>query len=89
MKNQLTSQMHDYNLLSFLMQKESWSTQILDAIDWNASDRALRRLSKNRQMNVLNLFIIIDIPVQDMLGFMEENAHAVSVKKPKRTGDTS
>jgi hypothetical protein len=34
------------------MQKESWSTQIFDAIDWNATERALRRLSKNRQMNV-------------------------------------
>jgi hypothetical protein len=47
MKNQLTSQMHDGNLRSFLMQKESWSPQTFDAIDWNASDRALRRLSKN------------------------------------------
>jgi hypothetical protein len=55
MKNQLTSQMHDDNLRSFLMQKESWSTQIFDAIDWNFSERALRRLSKNRQMNVVKL----------------------------------
>jgi hypothetical protein len=55
MKNQLTSQMHDDNLRSFLMQKESWSTQIFDAIDWNASERSLRRLSKNRQMNVVKL----------------------------------
>jgi hypothetical protein len=47
MKNQLTSQMHDDNLRSFLMQKESWSIQIFDAIDWNSSERALRRLSKN------------------------------------------
>jgi hypothetical protein len=55
MKNQLTSQMHDDNLRSFLMQKESWSTQTFDAINWNASERALRRLSKNRQMNVVKL----------------------------------
>jgi hypothetical protein len=55
MNNQLTSQMHDDNLRSFLMQKESWSTQIFDAIDWNSSERALRRLSKNRQMNVVKL----------------------------------
>jgi hypothetical protein len=27
------------------------------------------------------------MPVQDMSGFMEENAHVVSVMKPKRTGD--
>jgi hypothetical protein len=47
MKNKTTSQMHDDNLRSFLMKKESWSTQILDAIDWNDSERALRRLSKN------------------------------------------
>jgi hypothetical protein len=56
MKNQLTSQMDDGNLCSFLMQKESWSPQTFDAIDWNASERALRRLSKNRQMNVVKLF---------------------------------
>jgi hypothetical protein len=55
MKNQLTSQMHDDNLRSFLMQKESCSTQIFDAIDWNSSERALRRLSKNQQMNVVKL----------------------------------
>jgi hypothetical protein len=55
MKNQLTSQMHDDNMRSFLMQKESWSSQIFDAINWNSSERALRRLSKNRQMNVIKL----------------------------------
>jgi hypothetical protein len=55
MKNQLTSQMYDDNMRSFLMQKESWSTQIFDAIDWNSSERALRRLSKNQQMNVVKL----------------------------------
>jgi hypothetical protein len=55
MKNQLTSQMHDGNLSSFMMQKESSSTQTFDAIDWNASERALGRLSKNRQMNVVKL----------------------------------
>jgi hypothetical protein len=55
MKNQLTSQMHDNNMPSFLMQKESWSSQIFDAIDWNSSERDLRRLSKNRQMNVVKL----------------------------------
>jgi hypothetical protein len=56
MKNQLTSQMHDDNLCSFLMQKESWSTQIFNAIDWKSSERALRRLSNNRQMNVVKLW---------------------------------
>jgi hypothetical protein len=54
-KNQLTSQMHNDNLRSFLMQKESWSTHIFNAINWNSSERALRRLSKNRQMNVVKL----------------------------------
>jgi hypothetical protein len=48
MKNQLISQMHDNNMRSFLMQKESWSSQTFDAIDWHSSERALRRLSKNR-----------------------------------------
>jgi hypothetical protein len=33
MKNKLTSQMHDDNLRSFLIQKESWSIQIFDSID--------------------------------------------------------
>jgi hypothetical protein len=47
MKNQLTSQTHDDNMRSFLMQKESWSSQIFDTIDWNSSEQALRRLSKN------------------------------------------
>jgi hypothetical protein len=55
MKNQLTSQMYDDNMRSFLMQKESWSSQIFNAIDWKSSERALRRLSKNRQMNVVKL----------------------------------
>jgi hypothetical protein len=55
MNNQLISQVHDDNMRSLLMQKESWSIQIFDAIDWNSSERTLRRLSKNRQMNVVKL----------------------------------
>jgi hypothetical protein len=55
MKNQLTSQMHDNNMRSLLIQKESWSSQIFDAIDWHSSERALRWLSKNRQLNVIKL----------------------------------
>jgi hypothetical protein len=47
MEKQLTSQMHDDNMRSLLIQKESWSTQTFDAIDWHSSERALRRLSKN------------------------------------------
>jgi hypothetical protein len=35
-----------------------------------------------------NFATLTGIPVQDMLSSMEETAHAVSVKKPKRTGDT-
>jgi hypothetical protein len=35
-----------------------------------------------------NFATITGIPVQDMLSSMEEIAHAVSVKKPKRTGET-
>jgi hypothetical protein len=54
-KIQLTSQMHANNMRSFLMKKESWSSQTFDAIDWHSSERALRRLSKNRQMNVVKL----------------------------------
>jgi hypothetical protein len=55
MKNQLTSQMHDDNMRSFFMQQESWHSQIFDDIDWHASERALRRLSKTQQMNVVKL----------------------------------
>jgi hypothetical protein len=55
MKNQLTSQMHDDNMRSFLIQKESWSSQTFNAIDWHSIERALRWLSKNRQMNVVKL----------------------------------
>jgi hypothetical protein len=55
MKNQLTSQMHEDNMRSFLMQKESCSSQIFNDIDWNSSERVLRRLSKNRQTNVVKL----------------------------------
>jgi hypothetical protein len=47
--------MHDDDLCSLLMQKESWYPQTFNAIDWNASERALRRLSKNCQMNVVKL----------------------------------
>jgi hypothetical protein len=89
MKNKITSQMHDDNMRSFLMKKESWSSQTFDAIDWHSSERALRRLSKNRQMNVVKLCHNIGTPVQDMSDFMEENAHAVSTRKPKRIGDKS
>jgi hypothetical protein len=48
--------MHEGKLRSFLMQKESWYPQIFNAIDCNASEGAIRRLSKNRQMNVVKRF---------------------------------
>jgi hypothetical protein len=35
--------------------KMIYDTQTFNAIDWNASEQALRRLSKNRQMNVVKL----------------------------------
>jgi hypothetical protein len=35
-----------------------------------------------------NFATFTGITVHDMLSSMEETAHAVSVKKPKRTGDT-
>jgi hypothetical protein len=55
MNNQLTSHMQDDNIRSFLIQKESWSSQIFNAIDWLSSEQALRQLSKNRQMSVVKL----------------------------------
>jgi hypothetical protein len=39
MKNQLISHMHDDDLNSFLMQKESWYPRTFEAIDCNASER--------------------------------------------------
>jgi hypothetical protein len=54
-KNQLTSKMFDGNHRAFLMQKESWSPETFDAINWNDTKRDLKRLSKNRQMNVIKL----------------------------------
>jgi predicted SnoaL-like aldol condensation-catalyzing enzyme len=53
MKTQLTSQMHDDDLRTFLVTKETWSPQTFDSIDWYAIDLALRRLSKNHQMKVV------------------------------------
>jgi hypothetical protein len=84
-KNQFTSQMHNGNLRSFLMQKESCSTQNFDTINWNASERAFRQLSKNHQMNVVKL---CKNYWHTGSSYMEETAYAVYVKKPKRTGDT-
>jgi hypothetical protein len=55
MKTQLISQMHDDDLRTFLMTKETWSPQTFNSIDWHASKLALRRLSKNHQMNVVKL----------------------------------
>jgi hypothetical protein len=55
MKNQLTSQMHDDDLRTFLLMKETWSPQTFNSIDWHASKLALKCLSKNCQMNVVKL----------------------------------
>jgi hypothetical protein len=55
MRAQLTSRMHDDDLRVFLMTKETWLPWTFDFIDWNASELALRQLSKNRQMNVIKL----------------------------------
>jgi hypothetical protein len=52
---QLTSQMNDDDIRTFLMTKETWSLQTFDSIDWHASELALRCVSKNRQMNVVKL----------------------------------
>jgi hypothetical protein len=54
-KTQLTSQIHDNYLRTFLMMKDTWSPQTCDYIDWHASELALRRLSKNRQMTVVKI----------------------------------
>jgi hypothetical protein len=52
---QLTSQIHDDDLHTFLMTKETCPPQRFDSIDWHATELALRRLLKNHQMNVVKL----------------------------------
>jgi hypothetical protein len=42
-KTQLTSHMHDDDLHTFLMMKETWSPQTFDCIDWHDIELALRR----------------------------------------------
>jgi hypothetical protein len=55
MKTQLTTQIHDYDLRTFLVTKATWSLQTFDSIDWRASKLAIRRLSKNCQMNAVKI----------------------------------
>jgi hypothetical protein len=43
--------MHDDDLRTFLMMKETWYPQTFNSIDWHVSELSIRRLSKNRQMN--------------------------------------
>jgi hypothetical protein len=55
MKNQLTSQMHDDDLHTFLMMKETCPPKTIDNIERHANELAFRCLSKNCQMNVMKL----------------------------------
>jgi hypothetical protein len=55
MKTQLTSHMHDDDLHTLLLTKDTCSPYIFDSIDCHASELALRRLSHNCQMNVIKL----------------------------------
>jgi hypothetical protein len=84
MKNQLTSQIHDDDLHTFRMTKETWYTHTFNSIDLHASALALRRLSKNRQMNTLTGThgITIRLPT-------EETVHTAPIRTPKKIGDTS
>jgi hypothetical protein len=55
MKAQLISQIHDGNLCIFIMEKEAFSIHTFDSIDGHAGELALKRPSKNWQMNVFKL----------------------------------
>jgi hypothetical protein len=55
MKTQVTSQMHDNDLRTFLTMKDTCSPQTFDSIDWHTSELPHIRLSKNRQMNFVKL----------------------------------
>jgi hypothetical protein len=55
MKAHITAKIHDDDLYDFLLKKETWIPRIFNSVDWCTSELALRRLSKNRQMNVIKL----------------------------------
>jgi hypothetical protein len=49
MKEQLQKQVHDSTLRKFLIEKEIWTGQQLDGLDWKTYDAAFKRMGKSRQ----------------------------------------
>jgi hypothetical protein len=48
---QLKTQLQDKSLTTFIKEKESWTQQKFDTVDWSACGTAFKRLSKNRQVS--------------------------------------
>jgi hypothetical protein len=51
-KDKLEKQLHDKALTAFIKEKEYWTQQTVDTVNWNAWGGAFKRPSKNRQINV-------------------------------------
>jgi hypothetical protein len=51
-KDTLKSQLQDKALTAFIKEKESWTQQTFETVNWNACGTDFKRLSKNRQVNV-------------------------------------
>jgi hypothetical protein len=51
-KDKLKIQLQDKALTAFIKEKESWTQQTFETVNWNACGTDFKRLSKNRQVNV-------------------------------------
>jgi hypothetical protein len=70
------------------MTKETSSPQTFDSIGWYASELALIRLSKNRQMNVIKLSHNYWHTGSSHRFYTEETVHDASIRKLTKIGDT-
>jgi hypothetical protein len=52
MKERLTRQLLDGYMQTYLMEKDNWSRQILDSINWRSNGTAFKRLPRSRQTAV-------------------------------------
>jgi hypothetical protein len=53
MKQQLASQLSDGKLKDYIIEKEQWSQYTFDSAAWRDYEIAYKRLSKNRQDNII------------------------------------
>jgi uncharacterized protein YozE (UPF0346 family) len=52
MKERLTHQLLDWDMQTHLMEKENWTRQIFDSINWRSYGTAFKRLPQSRQLAV-------------------------------------